>query len=151
MKTTLFVGLVLGSQILFAEEKKCNIVLAIGPNYSWNEQLELPADYAKKLVNGLEAKGYEVVKEMKIGTFLFEPLVYEVASKHDAKALIFRPSLNVLDPQKKFPEYFCRMSFKFDSAINADVTSISSTFLPGSFLCGTVMHTILNSIPDCEE
>jgi len=150
MKTTLFVGLVLCSQVLFAGEKKCNIVLAVGPDYSWNEQLELPDDYTKKLVNGLEEKGYEVVKQMKIGSWAYEPLVYEVAEKLNAKAIIFRPSLNVIDPQKTFPEYFCRMGIEMEG-VSTGFRSISSSILPALFLSTTVMHSILNSIPDCEE
>ena len=142
-------------------QTKKKLVLAVGANYSWPHQLVMP-DYLPRLKNALSKKGYEVIKEISVGTYVEHPYVQRISEELKADAIaIFRPGLMYFPPigSESDNQRWCRISL--------DLTPVESvtTFLPviierestfsrwysSRHLCSVAIAGILSQIPDVKN
>ncbi len=159
MKTALILTALLVSSTTFASEKTCNLLLAVGPNYSWVDQGQLPQNYPALLEKHLTKKGYTVVKKMKVGTYAWDSTIHEEASKRDANAIVFRPAfLHIRFPGDRSTEYLARMAVELrdfqgnGAGVEVEYSSKATSSLALAYLgSNAVFNAIKNAIPKCGE
>lgn len=154
--TSLFILLSM-EQVFAAQTIKhptCNIVVANGPYYGKAFNNQMPKDYDDALITLLEEKGFHVIDQVAIGTYVDHSYVYQIATNENAMAMIHRDGFSVIPREDELDEYSCYMSFNLwngHTSKEYDKQTSWAKLLPTPRMqCNALFRDMKKSIPDCK-